>query len=92
MQHTSQLPLIQVHYEVSTAWIDDDLVNTATPLARTLVSITISEHHILANRALARAHLQKWDAALDDAEIVSFPLQFSVPRFTRLYPSPSCRQ
>lgn len=54
------------------AWKEDKLDDAEEILSRQLIRRTGSDHSAFANRALIRARLLHWDAALRDAETVSF--------------------
>ncbi|KAF8550554.1 WD40 repeat-like protein [Imleria badia] len=72
---TSRLPLMQVSDEVFKPWIEGDWKNAEATVSQ---EIGDRSHHALANRALVRAHLKQWDAAVDDAKRVpSFPVSSS---------------
>ena len=71
---TFQEPDIQVDDAALHSWKHDQLEN-----ADALLTVAIPEswnptHHVLASRALVRARLRQWDAALVDAEQVVVPL------------------
>ncbi|KAF8545917.1 hypothetical protein OG21DRAFT_1310657 [Imleria badia] len=54
------------------AWKEDRLDDAEEILSRQLNCHMSSDHSVFANRALIRARLHHWDAALRDAEMVSF--------------------
>jgi hypothetical protein len=60
------------------AWKEDKLDDAEEILSRQLIRRTSSDHSAFANRALIRARLHHWDAALRDAETVSFVFFFHV--------------
>ena len=60
------------------AWKEDKLDDAEEILSRQLIRRTGSDHSAFANRALIRARLHHWDAALRDAETVSFVLFFHI--------------
>ena len=68
----SQLPFIDITDAALDSWKQDRLADTETSLTGTITNSHNHSHHALANRALARARLQYWDLAIEDAENVSF--------------------
>ena len=66
-------PDIHIENAALEAWENVQLVN-AEALLSTTVSTSKDTAHILATRALVRARLQQWDAALVDAEKVHVAL------------------
>ena len=60
------------------AWKEDKLDDAEEILSRQLIRHTGSDHPAFANRALIRARLHHWDAALRDAETVGFVLFFHI--------------
>ena len=68
LHSTFQEPDIHVNHATLDAWQHDQLEN-----AEALLTTAINEdasHHLLAARALLRARLREWDAALVDAKMV----------------------
>ncbi|KAF8554678.1 WD40 repeat-like protein [Imleria badia] len=63
------------------SWKQDQFANTDALLTATITKSREPSHHILASRALVRARLQKWDAALVDAEM-AIKIQPSVIGYT----------
>ncbi|KAF8548747.1 hypothetical protein OG21DRAFT_1515960 [Imleria badia] len=72
-----QAPDIQIDDAALDLWKHDRLVDTEALLTATIATPQNQSHHALASRALVRARLQQWDAAIDDAE-KSIKIQFSV--------------
>ncbi|KAF8435498.1 hypothetical protein L210DRAFT_3551412 [Boletus edulis BED1] len=66
---TLQEPDIQIDDAALDAWKNDQLENADALLTLAISEAHSSSHHALANRAIVRARLQKWDAALKDAEM-----------------------
>ena len=52
------------------AWKSGRLADAETLLTAAIPRSTGTAYHVLANRALVRARLRQWDAALVDAEEV----------------------
>lgn len=68
----SSIRLTDIDDAARVAWKEDKLDDAEEILSRQLIRRTGSDHSAFANRALIRARLRHWDAALRDAETVSF--------------------
>ena len=69
-QHSNfQEPDFQIDNAALDLWKQDQLTN-ADALLTTIMTASNTSPHVLASRALVRARLQEWDAALADAEMV----------------------
>lgn len=66
----SQVPFIDVTNAALDFWKKDQLPDAEALLTRTIMNPGHIRHHALANRALVRAYMQHWDAAIDDAKKV----------------------
>ncbi|KAF8129771.1 hypothetical protein EV363DRAFT_1336453 [Boletus edulis] len=64
-----QEPDIQIDDAVLDAWENDQLENADTLLTAAVSEANSQSHYALASRSAVRARLQKWDAALQDAEM-----------------------
>ncbi|KAG8220715.1 hypothetical protein J3R82DRAFT_3045 [Butyriboletus roseoflavus] len=73
----SSIRLTDIGDAVREAWKKDKLDDAEEILSRHLIHHTGASHSLFANRALIRARLQHWDAALRDAE-TSIDIQPSV--------------
>ena len=69
---TFQEPDIHVNHATLDAWKHDQLENADSLLTTAINESQDANHHILAARALLRARLRHWDAALVDAKMVLF--------------------
>ena len=67
---TLQEPDIQIDDAALDSWKHDQLENADALLTAAIPESSNPNHHILASRALVRARLRLWDAALVDAEQV----------------------
>ena len=67
---TFQEPVIQIDAAALDSWRQDQLANADALLTAAIPESQSPSHHVLASRALVRARLQQWDAALIDAEKV----------------------
>lgn len=67
---TLQEPVIQIDAAALDSWRQDQLANADALLTAAIPDSQSPSHHVLASRALVRARLQQWDAALIDAEKV----------------------
>ncbi|KAH0838810.1 WD40-repeat-containing domain protein [Lanmaoa asiatica] len=67
---TFQEPEIHINDAVLHSWTHDQFANAETLLTQEIADSRYANHHILASRALVRARLQHWDAAIDDAKQV----------------------
>ena len=67
---TFQDPDIQIDDAALHAWKHDQFENAEALLTAAISESRNPNHHVLASRALIRARLQQWDAALVDAEQV----------------------
>ena len=62
--------MIEIDKATLNSWEHDDPANAEVSLTITISASQNPIHHALACRALVRAHLHKWDAALADAKKV----------------------
>lgn len=71
---TFREPDIQIHDAALDSWKRGEFEN-AVELLTAVVSTSLNPSHVLAGRALVRARLKQWDAAIADAKEVlsSFP-------------------
>ena len=69
-----QVPLIDIGDTALDCWMQDRLADVEVSLTKTITSSGNWTYHALANRALVRARVRHWEAAIDDAERVSFYL------------------
>lgn len=67
----SSIRLTNIDDAARTAWKEDRLDDAEEILSRQLTRRTGFDHSALAHRALIRARLHHWDAALRDSETVS---------------------
>ena len=67
---TLQEPDIQIDDAALDSWKDDQLENADALLTAAIPESCNPDHHVLASRALVRARLRHWDAALVDAQQV----------------------
>ena len=69
-------PDIQIGDAAFKSWMRDELANAEASLTVAIPTSLNYGHHVLASRALVRARLREWDAAIADAKKVlsSFPL------------------
>jgi hypothetical protein len=74
---TLQEPDIQIDDAALHAWKHDQLENVDALLTAAIPDPRNPNHHVLASRALVRARLGQWDAALVDAEEVLHVAVFS---------------
>ena len=70
LRHTFQEPDIQIDNATFESWKQEQLANTDSLLTTAITKSQDPTHQVLASRALVRARLQQWDAALVDAEMV----------------------
>ncbi|KAF8552471.1 hypothetical protein OG21DRAFT_1443452 [Imleria badia] len=63
-----QEPVIQIDDAALNLWRHDQLADSEALLTAAIPTPQRSSHHALASRALVRARLQLWNAAVDDAE------------------------
>ena len=66
-------------------WKHDQLENAEASLTASISQSQNPSHHVLASRALVRTRLQRWDAALLDAETVYFNLFTRTLTLTLVY-------
>ena len=71
---TFQEPKIQIDDAAFYSWKHDQLENADALLTAAISESRNPTHDVLASRALVRARLRQWDAALVDAEEVFVPL------------------
>ncbi|KAF8423138.1 hypothetical protein L210DRAFT_2145162 [Boletus edulis BED1] len=69
LQVISQEPDIQSNDAALLSWKNNQLETTDALLTTTISQSHSPSHHALASRAVIRARLQKWDAAVKDAEM-----------------------
>ena len=67
---TFQEPVIQIDDAALHSWKHDQLETAVALLTAAIPDPRNPNHHVLASRALVRARLRHWDAALVDAEEV----------------------
>ena len=67
---TFQEPDIQIDAAALHSWKHDQLENADALLTAAISDPRNPNHHVLTSRALVRARLRLWDAALVDAEEV----------------------
>lgn len=72
MDSDTSIRLTDIDDAAREAWKEDRLDDAEEILSRQSNRHTGSDHSVFANRALIRARLHHWDAALRDAEMVSF--------------------
>ena len=85
LSRVHQEPYIQIDDAALDSWEQDQLEN-ADALLTTAISESRNEnHHVLASRALVRARLRQWDAALVDAEQVLVALFSHALTLTSIY-------
>ncbi|KAF8551263.1 YVTN repeat-like/Quino protein amine dehydrogenase [Imleria badia] len=72
-----QEPDIRVDDAALALWEYDQLADTEALLTTAIATPQNTSHHALVGRALVRARLRQWDAALDDAE-KSIKIQLSI--------------
>ncbi|KAF8123182.1 hypothetical protein EV363DRAFT_1587463 [Boletus edulis] len=65
---TLQEPAIEIDDAVLESWKHNQLESTDTLLTTAIETSVNTSHHVFASRALVRARLRRWDAALEDAE------------------------
>ena len=82
---TFQEPDIQIDDAALDAWTHDQLETTDTLLTAAISGSRNPNHDILASRALVRARLRHWDAALVDAEEVFVALFSHTLTLTSIY-------
>ena len=75
LRHTFQEPDIQINHAALDAWKHDRLEVADALLTTAIHGSQNQSNGLLATRALVRARLQQWDAALADANAVllAFP-------------------
>ena len=66
-----QLRFTHITHAALNSWKQDRLADTETSLTQTITNSRNQCHHALANRALVRVRLGRWDLAIEDAESVS---------------------
>jgi hypothetical protein len=82
---TFQEPDIQIDDAALDSWKHDQLENADALLTAAIHESQNPSHHVLASRALVRARLQQWDAALVDAEMVLVALLSHTLMLTLIY-------
>ena len=75
-------PEIRIENAALNAWKNAQLADAEMLLTAAVPTSKDTAHHILASRALVRARLQQWDAALVDAEEVRVALLFHICTLT----------
>ena len=83
---TFQEPDIQIDDAALESWKHDQLDNADALLTAAIAKSRNPTHHALASRALVRARLRQWDAALVDADQVSVALFSHTLTLTPIYP------
>jgi hypothetical protein len=76
MAFVSQVPFADITDAALNSWKQDRFADTEASLTAIIINSGHASHHALANRALVRAHLRHWDAAIDGAKNVSPALLF----------------
>lgn len=89
-----QQPDIRIDDAALESWKQDQLLNAEALLTSAISESRNQSHHALANRALVRARLGQWDAAIIDATEVSVAislymliLTLLLPQSTKIQPS-----
>ena len=82
---TFQEPGIQIDDAALDSWKHDQLENADALLTAAIPDSRNPNHHVLAARALVRARLRQWDAALVDAEQVLVALFSHTLTLTLIY-------
>ena len=82
---TFQDPVIQINDAALNSWKYDQLENADALLTAAIAESRNPNHHVLASRALVRARLRNWHAALGDAEQVLVALFSHAPTLTPIY-------
>ena len=85
LRPTFREPDVQIDDAILDLWKRDQLENAEASLTASISQSQNSSHHVLASRALVRMRLQGWDAALLDAEMVSFTLFTRTLTLTLVY-------
>lgn len=83
-----QIPFVHISDTALHSWRQDWLADTEASLTDTITNSGHPSHDALANRAIVRVHLRRWDVAIDDAEKAS-PCLLSRPLFLTLIDSKS---
>ena len=68
--HAFQEPELDIDCVALSAWERGQCTNAEALLSAAIPTSKKKRHHVLASRALVRARLERWDAALADAEEV----------------------
>ena len=82
---TFQEPDIQIDDAALESWKHDQLENANALLTAAIAESRNPTHHVLASRALVRARLRLWDAALVDADQVLVALFSHTLTLTSIY-------
>lgn len=82
---TFQEPEIHIDDIAIDAWNNNQLENAEVLLTRAIVDSRHPTQYVFASRALMRARLGKWDAAIDDAEKVFTTLYSHMPALTLIH-------
>ena len=82
---TFQEPDIQIDDAALESWKHDQLENANSLLTTAIAESRNPTHHVLASRALVRARLRLWDAALVDADQVLVALSSHTLTLTSVY-------
>ena len=77
----SRIPLIRVSEAVYESWKLGNPADTESILSEEIEQFPNPSHYALAVRSLIRAHLRDWEAAFEDAKMVTFSV-FGIPMFT----------
>ena len=86
---TFQEPDIQIDDAALHSWKHNQLENADALLTAAMSESQNPSHHVFSSRALVRARLQQWDAALVDADQVIIALFPQTLTLTSIYPRPS---
>lgn len=84
----SSIRLLDIDDVVREAWKEAKLDDVEEILSKHLIRCTGSDHSLFANRALIRARLRRWDAALRDAETVSLVFFLSLSSYNAFNVTP----
>ena len=86
---TFQEPFIQIDDAALHSWKHDQLENADALLTAAISESPNPNHQVFTSRALVRARLRQWDAALVDADQVHIALFPQSLTLTSIYPRPS---
>ena len=82
---TFQEPVIQIDDAALCSWMHDQFEEAEVSLTAAISESRDPIHDVHASRALVRARLRQWDAALVDAELVLVTLFSHAPPLTSIY-------